>query len=314
LRKSKRPIVIASRRSELARRQAQMIGEVLGRLHTHVRVEYRWIESEGDRLADAPLADSGGKGLFVHAVERSLLAEQADIAVHSLKDVPMREQTEGLVIAAVPRRADHRDCLVAWNGATSIDQLPHGATVGTASPRRGAQLLRLRSDLHLQPLRGNVPMRLRRVLDDRAYDATLLAAAGLIRCGLSQHAMHRIDPSLVLPAAGQGALAVQCRAKDHVTIRRCLPLNDPTTSAAVHAERSIVAQLGGDCHSPIAALCEPMEADGTVAFRMRACVLSPDGQRCLDAEQHTSDALLSRCAQELAAGLIDRNAQALLAA
>ena len=312
MRKSRKPIVIASRRSLLARRQAEIIGAALGRLSPHVTVQYRWIESQADRLTDTPLSDAGGKGLFVRAIEHALLAERADIAVHSAKDLPAGENTQGLTIAAIWPRADVRDCLIAADGAATIDDLPHGATVGTASPRRAAQLLRIRPDLSIQLMRGSVETRLAKVTRDRECDATLLAVAGLYRADLQEHAAHPIDPSVMLPAAGQGALAVQCRTDDPVTIRRCLPINDPIAAAAVHAERRLVAALNGDCYSPIAVLGQPRGKNAVDGFRLRARVLSRDGTRCLEDDQRTSGKELDKTAKSMAVGLMQRGAQALL--
>lgn len=312
MRRSRRPIVIASRRSPLAQRQAQLIGMVLDRLNLHVSVEYQWFESEGDRLSGASVSDSGGKGLFARAIEEVVLAGRADIAVHSLKDLPSVGSTDGLTIVAVPERADFRDCLVARNGAKSIDQLPHAAVVGTSSPRRAAELRRIRSDLQIEPLRGNLQTRLQKVLEAHECDATLVAVAGLRRCGLDKHAETPIDPSVILPAAAQGALAVQCRSDDHTTIRRCLPLNDPVTAAAVHTERHVMAALGGDCHSPIAALCEPVGEGGVDGFRLRARVLSPDGLQHLEMDDRSSAKELSKCARKTAITLLERGASRLM--
>jgi len=312
LRKSRKPIVIASRRSLLARRQAEIIGTALGRLSPHVTVQYRWIESQADQLTDAPLSDAGGKGLFVRAIERALLTERADIAVHSVKDLPAEENTQGLTIAAIWPRADVRDCLIAADGAGVIDDLPHGATVGTASPRRASQLLRIRPDLSIQLIRGNVETRLAKVMQDRECDATLLAVAGLHRANLHEHATHPIDLSLMLPAAGQGALAIQCRTDDPVTIRRCLPINDPITAAAVHAERRLVAALKGDCHSPIAVLGVPLGKNAVDGFRLRVKVLSCDGSRCLEGKKRSSGKGLDKTVKDMVADLIQRGVQMLL--
>jgi len=256
-----------------------MIGRMLAHLHPNLTIEYRWIESEGDQQTDASLAEAGGKGLFAQALHRALLASEADLAVHSMKDLPADDQdAAGLIIAAVPPRADVRDCLIAPPEVRTIDGLPTSATVGTASPRRAAQLLMRRPDLRIQLIRGNVDTRLRRVLEDHRYDATLLAAAGLQRADLAQHADRPIDPDLMLPAAAQGALAIQCRSDDHTTLVRCLAINDSATAQAVHAERQVVAGLGGDCHSAIAVLAE---SAGDGGYRLRARVLSPDGGQCL---------------------------------
>ena len=312
MRKSPRSIVIASRRSMLARAQAEAVGRALQRLHTGVAVEFRWIESEGDRKSDQSLALSGGKGLFARAIEQVLLNGQADLAVHSLKDMPV-QTTPGLAIAAIPKRGDPRDCLVS-PGVATIEQLPKGASVGTASPRRSAQLLRLRPDLQLVLLRGNVETRLRKVLDEHQMGASLLAMAGLKRAGFASHADKPIDPDDVLPSAGQGALAIQCRVDDHVSMSRCLPLNDPTTSSSVHFERRVVLGLHGSCRSPIAVYAEPTDAEARW-FNVRARVLSTDGQTCLEAEHaRAPSSRLSSIADAMVGSLVDRGAATVLAA
>lgn len=281
-------MVIASRKSPLAKAQAEQVGHALSVLHPGIEIRYLWIESQGDQQTEGALAQAGGKGLFVRAIEEALLRSDADIAVHSMKDLPAAEdeQTPGLVIAAVPARADVRDCLVARpeHGSTTLEQLPAAAVLGTASPRRAAQALRVRPDLRVEVIRGNVQTRLDKVLVRKDFDATLMAVAGLTRAGLAQHAQHVMEESVMLPAACQGALAVQCRGDDHVTIWRCLPLNDSLSAEAVHAERAVVKELGGSCNSPICALAQPVPDAPTLTFRLRARVLSPDGRRVADAD------------------------------
>ncbi len=309
MRRSRRPLRIASRRSHLARVQAEAVGRTLQRLHPSVRIEYVWVESEGDARSDRPLAEAGGKGLFVRAVEQALLENRADLAVHSMKDLPAGDEPRpggALTIAAVPPREDVHDCLIAAEGAAAIEHLPPAAVVATASPRRAAQVLRLRGDVRIELIRGNIETRLRKVVEDRRYAATLLAAAGLIRVGLHAYAERRIPLDQMLPAAGQGALAVQCRTDDHVTLRRCLPLNDPAAAQAVHAERRVVAALHGDCHSAIAVLVEPrqLEHQGRPAAgcRLRARVLSADGRRLA----HFDDQAPSRALSALVAACIEQ--------
>ncbi len=319
MRRSRRPIRIASRRSHLARAQAQAIGQSLLRLHPALQIQYVWIESEGDQHLDRPLAESGGKGLFARAVERALMEDQADLAIHSMKDLPASpEEGPGgaLTIAAVPRREDVRDCLIADAAIATIAQLPADGVVGTASPRRSAQLLHLRPDLKIELIRGNIETRLRKVMEDRRYTATLLAVAGLRRAGLADRADRPIDPEQMLPAAGQGALAVQCRADDHVTLRRCLPLNDPAAAAAVHAERQVVAALRGDCHSAIAVLVQPRQVSvhgkTTAGYRLRARVLSPDGRRVARFDREARARDLSHLARDAARSLNEQGAAELL--
>jgi len=313
MRPSRQPIVIASRKSPLAKAQAQAVGNALARSHPAIDVRYRWIESQADQAKDVSLADVGGKGLFTRAIEQALLDGQANLAVHSLKDLPASpELSHGLVIAAVPERADVRDCLIC-SAANNLQELPQGARVGTASPRRAAQLLRLRPDVQIQLIRGNVQTRLGKVLQGHRYDATLLAVAGLYRAGLSQYTKYPIDTSLILPAACQGALALQCRSDDHATLKRCLPLNHSLTAAAVNAERTIVAALDGDCHSPIAVLAQPVDTPSDRHFRLTARVLSPDGTLCIEAQHQAPDRNLGQIVQKVISELRARGAVQVLA-
>jgi len=296
VRPSRRPIIIATRRSRLAVAQAQAVAHALRRLNPKTEVKLLPVDSEGDRMAGQPLSGHGGKGLFTRNVEQALLRDRADVAVHSLKDLPVHE-TAGLVLAAIPQRGDVRDCLIAHTAA-SIELADQQATVGTGSPRRAAQLRRLRPDLQVQPIRGNIDTRLRRVLTDRQFDLTLLATAGLVRAGLGDHAQRPLDVRTMLPAAGQGALAIQCRADDHVTLRRCLPLNDALTAACVRAERQVVEALRADCHSPVAVLAEGVDAN---RIRLRGRVLSHDGSTMVQTDQ--SGAL--RSSKQIASDAID---------
>lgn len=270
-----------------------MVARGLKRLHPTLEVRFVWIESEGDRVTSGPLSAVGGKGLFTKAVERAVLSGKADLAVHSMKDMPADEETPGLQIAAVPRRADVRDVLVSRSGAATLADLPHGATLGTSSPRRAAQVLRARPDLAIELLRGNVGTRVERATQGPGPDATLLAAAGLRRLGMVQWLGGALDVETVLPPAAQGALGIQCRRDDHISLTRCLPLNDATTSTAIHAERSVVSGLGADCHSPVAVLAEQVDPAKTQAkrnsdshkFRLRARVLASDGARLLEVDE-----------------------------
>ncbi len=349
MRRSRRPIIIASRRSQLARVQAELVGAALKRLHPAVEISYVWIESEGDQFLEASLADSGGKGLFAKAIEQALLDHRADLAVHSLKDLPTKP-TKRLVVAAVPPREDVRDCLVTRHAAARIDDLPQGAVFGTASPRRAAQVLRLRPDLKIELIRGNVQTRLRKVLETPAessepesnpplpprpdrrtaasaakppaanpqppvphYDATLMAVAGLTRAGLARHADRPVDPSIILPAAGQGALALQCRGDDHITMQRVLPLNHAPTAQAVELERAIIDGLAGDCHSPIAAYAEPILVDGRGGYRLTARVISPDGRQMIEAKMEAGAKELRHLASRVLERLEEQGARQVLA-
>jgi hydroxymethylbilane synthase len=329
LRHSKRPLIIASRKSALARNQAQAVGQLLARLNPALSVIYRWIESEGDLLLNVPLSSAGGKGLFAKAVELALIEKKADIAVHSLKDLPV-DLTPGLTISAIPRREDVRDCLVSQTDAATPADLPPNAVVGSASPRRAAQLLRIRPDLKIRLIRGNVETRLRKVLGSQKiapfikhaigpmvapdastveFDATLLAVAGLNRLNLVQFAVHPIDIQTMLPAAAQGALAIQCRSDDHVTLSRTILLNDPITSTAVHAERNIVQLLEGDCHSPIAALVQRLSAD---KYHLQARVISHDGTRMAEAQAESTVRSLGKTVIALVEDLKNQDAKGIL--
>lgn len=323
LRKSRRPLIIASRSSLLARRQAELVGQLLLASDPSLQLDYRWIESDPSPSPAAVPA----KDLFVRAVQQTLLQHQADLAVHSLKDLPVQQTLAQLTIAAVPPRADVRDCLVSRAGYASLTDLPSGAVIGTSSPRRAAQIRRLRPDLQVQPLRGNIETRLRRVLDEAAFDAAVLSLAALQRAGFHEHARCPIDPDQILPAPGQGALALECRLDDHVTLRRVLPVNDAVTAAAVQAERQLVALLGGDCHMPVAALVDLLPPDQAASqsdlplarqdqalpfFRLRARVLSPDGSTCLQTQKIAPSRQVARLVRLAAQDLLAQGAADLL--
>lgn len=312
LRKSKKPIVIASRRSRLARAQAELVGRMLGRLHPKLAVEYRWIESAGDKQQEISLADSDGKGMFVRAIEQALISGEADIAVHSMKDLPSKD-TPGMTIAAVTKRQDPRDCLITHHaGVHTIDDLPHAATIGTASPRRAAQLRRIRNDLNIELIRGNVDTRLNKVLEEHRFDATLLAVAGLNRLGLSDLVVHPLDIQSFVPAACQGALAVQCRSNDHVSITRCLPINHAETSAAVHAERQIVRGLGGDCHSPVAVHIKGVEIEGKGGFHIHAVAIHPDGSDMVESSAEVTQKMFGKTVKQILADMRKQGAHRLI--
>jgi hydroxymethylbilane synthase len=260
---------LGTRGSLLAKTQSGLIASELEKKHKGLVVELVIIKTSADQVPDQPLHDIGGKGLFTKELEQALLAGEVDLAVHSFKDLPVAqplvEQNE-LVIAAVPQREDPRDVLVSPK-YRSIEDLPQSAKVGTGSFRRRCQLLSLRPDLQILPVRGNIDTRLRK-LRDGEFDAIVLAAAGLRRCGLFNEAeMAILDPAQMLPAPAQGALALQCRKNDEKTREMLGKLDDPTTEQCVSAERAIVAALEGDCHSPIAVLAK-IEQD-TMMIRAR---------------------------------------------
>lgn len=300
-----------------------MVGRGLRKLHPQVEVRFRWIESAGDQHADVPLSQVGGKGLFVSSVEQAVLSGQADLAVHSMKDVPCDVATPGLTFAATPKRAEVHDVLIARDGVTRLEDLPNAAVLGTASPRRAAQARALRPDLQTKLIRGNVETRLSKAADEQGgYHATLLAACGLRRLGLNNRPdASAISIDAMLPAAGQGALCLQCRSDDHITLTRCLPLNHPLSSAAIHAERAVVAGLKAGCHSPVAVLAERVELDAAGAkrnadahwFRLRAEVVSIDGRRRASFDQQVKTSDLGRLPAKAVESLQEQGARDILA-
>ena len=233
--------------------QSESVAAQLRQLMPGVRVELHIIKTTGDRIVDRPLHDMGGKGLFTKELELALLGEEIDFAVHSYKDVPVTMplvDLSELVIAAVPMREDARDVLVA-SSVHCIDELPQAATVGTGSLRRECQLRQHRPDLQIVPIRGNIDTRLRKQRDGE-MDAIVLAAAGLRRANLfDSGSMNPIPIETMVPAAGQGALALQCRASDESTRRFLKLMNHLPTQTAVNLERKLIQQLNADCHSPI---------------------------------------------------------------
>ncbi len=260
---------LGTRGSPLALVQANMVRDALCAAHgwSPDAIEIVVIRTTGDRVQDRPLAEIGGKALWTKELDRALLDGAIDLAVHSMKDVEtIRPDT--IVVAAMLPRADVRDRLI---GADSIDALPHGARVGTSSPRRAAQLRRLRPDLAIVPLRGNVDTRRAKVAAGEA-DATLLAAAGLDRLDHGDVGV-AIEVDQLLPAPSQGAVGIEVRAADADTRALIAAVGDPATERCVWAERALLAALSGDCHSPVAALAT-IEADG---LRLRAEILSEDG-------------------------------------
>lgn len=241
-------IVIASRESRLAMWQAEHIQARLQALYPHLTVEILGMTTQGDQILDKTLSKIGGKGLFVKELEVALAEGRADLAVHSIKDVPMT-LPEGFALAAICEREDPRDAFVS-NRYQSLDELPDGAIVGTSSLRRESQLRARYPKLVIKPLRGNVQTRLKK-LDDGEYDAIILAAAGLKRLELTDRIRSELAPSQSLPAPGQGALGIEIRADRADMLALLMPLNHPDTHACVTAERALSRQLGGSCQVPL---------------------------------------------------------------
>jgi len=295
---------IATRRSDLALVQARGVAAALSDA-LGVNTELVPLQTTGDRLKDARLAEVGGKGLFVKEIEQALLDHRADVAVHSAKDLPA-ELAPGLVLAAFPGRADPRDALVGASRGTRLATLPAGARVGTGSVRRTAQLLGQRPDLRVEPLRGNVPTRLAKLASD-GFDAVVLACAGLERLGLSDRIDERLAPELMLPSPAQGILAVEARA-DAALARDLAVLDEPDARRAAEAERAFLAAVEGDCKVPVAALAE-IHGD---AIHVRGLVASLDGTQLARGSAHDPDA--ARAGRLAAQAVLDAGGAAILAA
>jgi hydroxymethylbilane synthase len=266
------PLRIGTRGSPLARWQAGWVADRLRAEHPVLTVELVEIKTHGDRDRNTPLSQLGGLGLFTKEIQRALLEGAVEIAVHSLKDLPTQGPA-GLAIGAVPPREGLADALIAPTYKT-LDALPDGATVGTGSLRRRAQLLFLRPGLNVVGLRGNVETRLNQALEGR-LDAVVLAEAGLRRLGLDRHVTERLAPPRFLPAVGQGALAIECRDDDLKTLAFLDPLDDPVTRRAVLAERRALAELEGGCMIPLGAWGRDTEAGG---LALDVAVFDPDGR------------------------------------
>jgi hydroxymethylbilane synthase len=269
-------IILGSRTSPLALWQSRHVMQLLQAAWPGLQCRVREFVTRGDKTLDRPLPEIGGKGLFTAELEEALRQGEIDVAVHSLKDLPV-ENAPGLTLGAVPARAKVQDGLVAPAGQT-LAGLPPGAVVGTSSIRRQAQILAARPDLEVRSIRGNVETRLRKALAGREYAATVLAAAGLERLGLVEHVTEWLPLNVMLPAPGQGALAVQCRAADTAVLELLAAIEEATVRAAVTAERAFLSAMGGGCAAPVAAYAWP-EADGTLL--MTALVARPDGRRLI---------------------------------
>ncbi|MGG5870501.1 hydroxymethylbilane synthase [Pseudomonas peli] len=302
-----REIRIATRKSALALWQAEHVKARLEQAHPGLKVSLVPMVSRGDKLLDAPLAKIGGKGLFVKELETAMLENQADIAVHSMKDVPM-DFPEGLGLYCICEREDPRDAFVS-NTYASLDALPAGSVVGTSSLRRQAQLLARRPDLKIQFLRGNVNTRLAK-LDAGDYDAIILAAAGLIRLGFEERIRSSISAEDSLPAGGQGAVGIECRTADSEIHALLAPLHHRDTALRVTAERALNKHLNGGCQVPIACYAV-LEGD---QLWLRGLVGQPDGGLLLRAENRAPVAQAEQLGVQVAEALLAQGAAAILQA
>lgn len=299
-----RELRIATRKSALAMWQARHVQSLLLESGAGLSVTLVPVVTEGDRILDRPLAQIGGKGLFLKELERTLLDDQADLAVHSMKDVPA-EMEPGLVLDVVLPRANPFDAFLS-NSAGSLDALAPGARVGTSSLRRRCQLLAARPDLQVRDLRGNVDTRLRK-LDEGEYDAIILACAGLERLGLGERITEVLGPPAWLPASTQGIIGIQYREGDEQLASLVRPLNDSSSLARAEAERAVARRLEGSCQLPLAVFAEHPEGDGA-ELHLRAMVGMPDGTSILRAEGRGPASEAERLGLAVAADLLRQGA------
>ena len=256
----KNNIIIATRGSKLALWQAEWVRAGLLKINPDLNIELKKIKTTGDKILDVPLARVGGKGLFVKEIEEAMLRGEADMAVHSMKDVPA-DLPEGLHLCAICKREDPRDALIAGTQTMkTFNELPQGARIGTSSLRRICQALNIRPDLKITQLRGNVDTRIRK-LDEGGFDAIILAAAGVKRLGRADRITEILSPALCLPAAGQGAVGIECRVDDEFMNGLLKKLDHEETSVCVRAERAFLKKLEGGCQAPIAAYAELKDGD-----------------------------------------------------
>jgi hydroxymethylbilane synthase len=295
---------IATRQSKLALWQARFVATRLAEVHPGVEIELVGITTRGDRWLSSPLAEIGGKGLFIKELEQALGDGRADLAVHSMKDLPAHLPDE-FCLAVVGFREDVRDAFISRSGL--LTQLPAGARVGSSSLRRRAQLLARRSDLEVVPVRGNVDTRLAK-LDRGEFDALVLALAGLTRLGLAERVTEAFDVDTMVPAAGQGALGIECLRANVRVLQLLEPLVDPHTARLVGAERAVAAALEADCTAPVGAHAKALAGD---ALELTALVATPDGTTVLRASADGSDA--RAVAAEVVAKLVASGAGKLLA-
>lgn len=299
-------LIIASRESRLAMWQAEYVRDQLTALYPSCDIQILGMTTRGDQILDRALSKVGGKGLFVKELEVAMLEGQADLAVHSLKDVPM-DLPEGFALAAVLEREDPRDAFVS-NQFSSLDELPAGAVVGTSSLRRQALISARFPHLQIRPLRGNLDTRLRK-LDDGDYAAIILAAAGLKRLGLPERIRSFLSPEQSLPAAGQGAMAIEISAHRADLMSWLAPLNHLPTAQAVSAERSVSRAFGGSCQIPLAAYATVSGSQ----MHLRGMVATPDGGRIAQAEVHGVAEQFEALGAQLADALSAQDAAGILA-
>lgn len=301
-----KPFRIGTRGSDLARWQANHVSQLLQTQVPSLELETVFFTTRGDKVLDKALPEIGGKGLFTEELEQSLREGQIDAAVHSLKDLPT-DDPDGLTIGAIPQRAPVEDILVSRDGLT-LDALPEGAVIGTSSRRRAAQLLAYRPDFKIIDIRGNVGTRINKVFaDEKLYDATILAHAGVSRLELTQYITQIIPFDIMLPAPGQGALGIQCR-DEATSIEQLSTINDPETTSAVRAERAFLNTLEGGCSVPVASYA--MVSDGQVSLIAR--VIAVDGSKTIELKGTAAREDAWQLGQELAHSALSQGADVIL--
>lgn len=303
---NEKTLKIGTRGSALALWQASWVKQRIEERYPDIVLELVKIKTKGDKILDAPLAQIGGKGLFVKEIEEALMDHRIDLAVHSMKDVPT-ELPSGLHIGIIPQREDPRDALIAKEGILLKD-IRRNARVGTSSLRRQTQLLKMSKDLQIVPLRGNLDTRIRK-LDTENLDAIIVASAGVNRMGLEAKVSEYLSPDIMLPAIGQGALAIELRENDEKTHNLLSFLNDYSSMVTVHAERGFLKRLGGGCQVPIAALAT---LDGDKHLRLQGLVADTKGVEIIRGEINGELQDASILGIELAERLLNKGAQAIL--
>ncbi|WEG14038.1 hydroxymethylbilane synthase [Pullulanibacillus sp. KACC 23026] len=300
-----RTIRVGSRKSQLALTQTNWVMDQLKAKHSDLNFELKHIVTKGDKILDVTLSKVGGKGLFVKEIEQALYDKEIDFAVHSMKDMPA-ELPPGLTIACIPVRENPFDVIITKDNR-SLAELPEGAVVGTSSLRRQSQLLAIRPDLEIESIRGNIDSRLRK-LEEGPFDAIVLAAAGLERMGWSDRVKKEVlEAETMLPAVGQGALAIECRSDDEELLALLKSIHDEETAQAVQAERGFLGALEGGCQVPIAAFAQ-LQSSGTI--QLSGLVATPDGQTVIAGQAEGSDPLA--LGEGLANDLKERGAKAIL--
>lgn len=299
-------IIIGSRGSELALWQAHHIADLLKAQHPELQVAIEIIHTTGDKILDTSLSIIGGKGAFTKEIETALLDKQIDLAVHSLKDLPTT-LPDGLMLGAIPQRANVEDVFLSSDKNARLLDLPDGATIATGSIRRKAQLLTKRPDFQIVDIRGNVPTRIRKLLESD-WNGMILASAGLDRLGLTEHIAHTISLEWVLPAVGQGALGIECRSDNKRILDLLAALDDPHTRMAVTAERALLSALGGGCQVPIG-------AHGKIAggmLELSGCIAAINGESVVRAVHTGKPKYAERIGRELAGTLLEMGGKELM--